>query len=161
MPKARALEPEQWELWHAWMQAQRLLDRELDRGLQRDFGISKADFSVLMTLHRTPDGQLRVGELVSSLGWEKSRVSHQLTRMESRQLVERTGSEAGGRRSSIGLTTKGRSVARSAVVGHADNVRRYFFDVLTPEQADAIRAWSEEVASRIPNSPGGRNDLGT
>src|SRR4051812_33421309 len=117
MVKPRTLEPEEWALWNTWMQAQRLLARELDRCLQRDFGISKAEFSVLVTLHQAPGGQLRVGELAESLGWEKSRVSHQLTRMENRELVARTENESGGRRIGIGLTAKGHSVAdRKSVV---------------------------------------------
>jgi DNA-binding MarR family transcriptional regulator len=149
MAEPHTLEPEEWELWHTWMHAQRLLARELDRGLQRDFGITKADFSVLVTLQQAPGHQLRVGELVESLAWEKSRVSHQLTRMENRALVERTDSETSGRRTSIGLTAKGRRAAQSAILGHADNIRRYFFDTLTPEQAAVVRVWSEQVVDRI------------
>jgi DNA-binding MarR family transcriptional regulator len=143
------LEPEEWELWDTWMRAQRLLARDLDRGLQRDFGISKAEFSVLVTLWRTPDREMRVGELVDSLGWEKSRVSHQLTRMENRGLVEQTQGGASGRRTRIGLTAKGRSTVQSAILGHAGNIRRYFFDSLTPEQAATIRAWSQQTIDRI------------
>jgi DNA-binding MarR family transcriptional regulator len=145
MPKPRTLEPEQWELWNTWMQAQRLLARELDRRLQRDYGISKTEFSVLVTLHQAPGGSMRVGELAESLGWEKSRVAHQLTRMENRELVDRTGNEPGGRRTGVGLTAKGRSAAQDAILGHADNIRRYFFETLTPEQAAAIRVWSQRV----------------
>src|ERR1700761_38167 len=104
----RDLAPEQWALWNSWMQAQRLLTRELDRVLQRDYGISKAEFSVLVTLHQAPGGRLRVGELAESLDWEKSRVAHLLTRMENRELVERTENESSGRRSGIGLTAQGR-----------------------------------------------------
>jgi DNA-binding MarR family transcriptional regulator len=148
------LKPEEWELWDVWMRAQRLLAQELDRGLQRDSGISKAEFSVLMTLHRTPGDEMRVGELSESLGWEKSRVSHLLTRMESRGLVERTRSGAGGRRTGIGLTAEGRRVVQSALLGHAGNIRRYFLDPLLPEQAAAIRAWSEQVVDRIEPSGG-------
>jgi DNA-binding MarR family transcriptional regulator len=153
MAQPRTMEPEEWELWDSWMQAQRLLARELDRGLQRDYGISKAEFSVLVTLHQAPEGRMRVAELVESLGWEKSRVSHQLTRMETRELVERTGNEPGTRRTGIGLTAKGRSAAENAILGHADNVRRYFFDALTPEQAKAIQAWSRHVLDDIAASP--------
>jgi len=149
MVKPRTLQPEEWELWDSWMQAQRLLARELDRDLQRDYGISKAEFSVLVTLHRAPGGRMRVSELVESLAWEKSRVSHQLTRMENRELVERTGNESGGRRTGIGLTSTGRSTAEAAILGHADNIRRYFFATLTPEQAAAIREWSRQVVDRI------------
>ncbi len=149
MVKPRTLEPEEWELWNTWMQAQRLLARELDRGLQRDYGISKAEFSVLVTLHQAPGGQMRVGELAESLAWEKSRVSHQLTRMENRELVERTENESSGRRIGIGLTAKGRSAAQNAILGHADNIRRYFFEALTPGQAAAIQVWSQQVVDRI------------
>jgi DNA-binding MarR family transcriptional regulator len=149
MVESRTLEPEEWEFWDTWMLAQRLLARELERGLQRDFGISKAEFSVLVTLWRAPGREMRVVELSESLAWEKSRVSHQLTRMENRGLVEPTQSGAGGRRTGIGLTAKGRQAAESAILGHAGNIRRYFFDSLTPEQAAVIRGWSEQVVERI------------
>ena len=149
MAEPRTLEPEEWEFWHTWMHAQRVLALELDRGLQRDFGITKAEFSVLVTLDRAPGGRLRVGDLVESLAWEKSRVSHQLTRMENRGLVERADGDLGGRRTAVGLTAKGRDAVQSAVLGHAGNIRRYFLDVLTPEQAEAIRAWSEQVVELI------------
>jgi DNA-binding MarR family transcriptional regulator len=143
------LDPEEWDLWNTWMQAQRLLARELDRGLQRDYGISKAEFSVLVTLHQAPGGRMRVGELAESLDWEKSRVAHQLTRMESRELVERTEGESSGRRIGIGLTAKGRVAVEDAIVGHADNIRRYFFEPLTAGQAAAIRVWSRQVVDRF------------
>jgi len=149
------MEPEEWELWDTWMRAQRLLVRELDRGLQRECGISKAEFSVLVTLWQAPGRELRVGELSESLDWEKSRVSHQLTRMENRGFVARTQSGAGGRRTGIGLTAKGRRVVQEAIQEHAGNIRRHFLDALTPEQAAAIRSWSEQTVARIePHNAG-------
>ncbi|MFG1842906.1 MarR family transcriptional regulator [Micromonospora arborensis] len=149
MAEPRTLSPEQWELWHAWMQAHRLLQRELDRDLQRDYGISKAEFSVLVTLHEARDREMRVGELAESLDWEKSRVAHQLTRMENRDLVDRTDRESSGRRAGIRLTAKGRSAAQNAIVGHGSNIRRYFFEALSPDQAAAIQAWSHQTIDRI------------
>ncbi|MFD8377117.1 MarR family winged helix-turn-helix transcriptional regulator [Streptomyces sp. NPDC059679] len=149
MTETPALEPEEWELWDTWMRAQRLLARELDRGLQRDCGISKAEFSVLVTLWRAPGHEMRVGELSESLDWEKSRVSHQLTRMENRGFVERTQCGASGRRTGIGLTAKGRRAAQSALLVHAGNIRRHFLDPLTPEQTAAVRAWSEQTIDRV------------
>ncbi len=74
---------------------------------------------------------------------------HQLTRMESRGLVERVGGEAGGHRTRTGLTAEGLRAAQSAIRVHVGNIRRCFLDPLTPEQATAIRAWSEQTASRI------------
>jgi DNA-binding MarR family transcriptional regulator len=145
MAEDGALEPAEWDLWHSWTRAQNLLVRELDRGLQRDCGISKTEFSVLMTLQRAGGRQLRVGELAEALDWEKSRVAHQLTRMEN--LVERAG--AGGRRTGIGLTVEGGRVVEDAVRVHSGNIRRLFLDPLTTEQAAAVRAWSEQIAERI------------
>ncbi|MEJ6783993.1 MarR family winged helix-turn-helix transcriptional regulator [Aminobacter sp. Piv2-1] len=131
------------------MRAQRLLAQEIERGLQREFGISKAEFSVLVALLRASGPQVRVMALGEALGWEKSRVSHQLTRMESRGLVERTEGGTSGRRTGIGLTTDGRHLAESAILGHLGNVRRFFLDPLSPEQAAAIRAWSESMIDRV------------
>lgn len=152
---AEPLEAEEWELWDTWMRAQRLLVRELDRGLQRDCGISKAEFSVLMTLRRAPGREMRVGDLVDALDWEKSRVSHQLTRMENRGFVARTEGGASGRRTRIGLTANGSRVVRAAILAHGANIRRYFLDSVTPDQATTIRAWSEQVIDRIETADDG------
>jgi DNA-binding MarR family transcriptional regulator len=148
MTKPGVLTSEEWEFWDTWMRAQRLLAQELERGLQRDFGISKAEFSVLVTLSRAAGGQLRVGDLAESLAWDKSRVSHQLTRMENRGFAKRIESGARGRRTGIELTPKGRGVVESAIRGHGDNIRRFFFETLTSEQAAAIRAWSDQMVER-------------
>lgn len=149
MTETRSLEPEEWEFWDAWMRAQRLLTEELERGLQRDCDISKAEFSVLVTLWQSADRQMRVGELSESLDWDKSRVSHQLTRMEKRGFVQRTQYGADGRRAGIGLTAEGRRAAQSAILVHGGNIRRHVLDSLTAEQTSVIRAWSEQAIQRL------------
>ncbi|MFK0160586.1 MarR family winged helix-turn-helix transcriptional regulator [Streptomyces sp. NPDC090493] len=149
MTEPRSLEPEEWEFWDTWMRAQRLLTRELEQGLQRDCDISKAEFSVLVTLWQATGREMRVGELSESLDWDKSRVSHQLTRMEKRGFVERTQYGADGRRAGVGLTADGRRAAQSAILVHGGNIRRHFLDSLTPEQTSVIRAWSEQAVDRL------------
>jgi DNA-binding MarR family transcriptional regulator len=139
------MSPGDWAFWDTWMRAQRLVVRELDQGLQRDCGISKAEFSVLVTLRRP----MRVGELADALGWEKSRVSHLLTRMENRGLVRRTEDGATGRRTGIALTDEGRRTAERATLAHGGNIRRLVLDHLTPEQAAGIRSWSEHLIERV------------
>ncbi|MEW1648137.1 MarR family transcriptional regulator [Streptomyces sp. NPDC091219] len=149
MTESRSLEPEEWAFWDVWMRAQHLLTRELERGLQRDCDISKAEFSVLVTLSQAAGREMRVGELSASLDWDKSRVSHQLTRMEKRGFVQRTQYGADGRRAGIGLTAEGRRAAQSAILVHGGNIRRHVLDALTPEQASVIRAWSEQAVDRL------------
>lgn len=134
-----------WNLWHSWMEAQRLVVEEVDRSLQEAVGISKAEFSVLRTLGNAAGSTLRVGELGAALRWEKSRVSHLLTRMEGRGLVERIEDGAAGRRTAVALSRSGRSTATAALRVHEDSVRRLFVERLEPGQAAVIRAWSEQV----------------
>lgn len=148
MTETRSLDPEEWGFWDTWMRAQRLLTRELERGLQRDCDISKAEFSVLVTLWQA-GREMRVGELSEVLDWDKSRVSHQLTRMEKRGFVTRTTYGSDGRRAGIALTAEGRSAAQSAILVHGGHIRRHFLDSLTPEQTSVIRAWSEQAVDRL------------
>jgi DNA-binding MarR family transcriptional regulator len=149
MAETRTLEPDEWDLWRTWVRAQRLLARELDRGLQRDTGISQAEFGVLVVLRDAPGRKLRAGELADALGWEKSRVSHQVTRMENRGFVERTECEADGRGTWIQLTAEGRRAVLRAMRGHAGDIRRFFLDTMTADQAAAIGAWSTAVIDDI------------
>jgi DNA-binding MarR family transcriptional regulator len=149
MTETRSLEPEEWDFWDTWMRAQRLLAKELERGLQRDCDISKAEFSVLVTLSQAAGREMRVGELSASLDWDKSRVSHQLTRMEKRGFVRRTRYGADGRRAGIGLTPEGHRAAQNAILVHGGSIRRHFLDPLTPEQTSVIRAWSEQAVDRL------------
>jgi DNA-binding MarR family transcriptional regulator len=145
MRNGPALTDEEWQLWHVWMEAQRVLAGEVDRSLQAEAGISKAEFSVLVTLRAASDSELRVGDLAATLRWEKSRVAHLLTRMERRGLIDRTEAGAARRRTAIGLSPKGREAVESALRVHARSVRRAFFDRVTAEQAAAIRDWSEQM----------------
>lgn len=155
MTSTRHLSPAEWDLWHSWMEAQRVLTSEVDRSLQAEVGISKAEFSILRTLREAPRATLRVGDLSAALRWEKSRVSHLLSRMENRDLVERIEDGAPGRRTAVRLSRDGRATIDSGLQVHEDNVRRLFVDPMTTEQADAIRTWSDHtIASQPPATVG-------
>ncbi|MFC8797467.1 MarR family winged helix-turn-helix transcriptional regulator [Promicromonospora sp. NPDC057138] len=149
MAEPAPLSPEEWSFWDAWMQAQRLLATEVDRALQHDFGISKAEFSILVKLQAAPDGRMRVTDLAGSLDWEKSRVAHQLTRMERRGLLERSEAGAAGRRTGVALTASGKDVVGRAIRGHERTIRRLALDRLSPEQAVAIGAWSRGLIDQL------------
>ncbi|WP_263384525.1 MarR family winged helix-turn-helix transcriptional regulator [Granulicella arctica] len=145
MKRSADLSPQEWEQWHRWTLMQRLLTQQIERHLQLSFGISKAEFSILVTLLRSSVKEPRVGDLSQSLGWEKSRVSHLLTRMEGRGLVKRVETGAAGRRTGLRLTFQGRQLAERAVTGHAQNIKRNFFEVSTPDQNVTIRSWIEQM----------------
>jgi DNA-binding MarR family transcriptional regulator len=147
----RALTAAEWDIWHVCMEAQRVLTAEIDSSLQAEVGISKAEFSILVTLRNAPESTLRVGLLATTLRWEKSRVSHMLSRMEGRNFVERIEDGAPGRRTAVSLSRDGHRVAEIAIEVHAGNVHRLFFDRLTPVQAGAILDWSQHlIDSTLP-----------
>ena len=131
---------------------QRLWTQQIERHLQSSFGISKAEFSILITLLRSSAKELRVGDFSQSLGWEKSRVSHLLTRMEGRGLVKRAETGAAGRRTGLQLTSQGRQLAERALAGHAQNLKRNFFEVSTPEQNVMIRSWVDKMIQALQGS---------
>ena len=112
------LSDQDWAVWRDFMSMSGQLSRELDRRLQADAGISHADYSVLVVLQQASDHQLRTGELAELLAWEKSRVSHQVARMEARALVSRRECDTDGRGTWIEPTAEGRRVLLGAMRNH-------------------------------------------
>lgn len=140
---------DQWETWHAFYWMRRRLDRTLDLQLQRDSDISAAEYEVLIALNRSPDRRQRSRDLALAIGWEKSRLSHQLSRMERRALVERVACETDARGLWIGLTTRGRRTVLAAMRGHTAALERFFFDQLDDDSARVLRAFSERVVTAM------------
>ena len=76
----------------AWASYQRMrvrLTGRLNQELARKTGLSEADFEILSALTEAPDESVRALALRCGLEWEKSRLSHQLRRMEARGLITR------------------------------------------------------------------------
>lgn len=138
-----------WQLWREFVTMHRHLARELDRQLQRDAGISQADFSVLLVLSESPEQRLRTGELAEVLAWEKSRVSHQVARMESRDLLDRRECETDGRGTWVGLTDEGRRVLREASPDHAATIRSLFLDQLDAADRAALGTVTRRILDHL------------
>ena len=87
--------------------------------------------------------------LARELKWEKSRLSHQLSRMERRGLISRQACPTDARGSFAVLSPAGRAVLDSAAPGHVAEVRRLLFDVLTPAQVKALRRTCDAVLEQL------------
>jgi DNA-binding MarR family transcriptional regulator len=138
-----------WELWRAFRAMGEQLGRELDRQLQRDAGLSQADYGILVSLFEATDQRLRIGELGELLGWEKSRVSHQVARMENRGLVQRVECESDGRGTWVTLETDGKRALLGAMREHAGAIRDLFLEQLLPDEKDVLRRAAKRVLDRI------------
>jgi DNA-binding MarR family transcriptional regulator len=145
----RWLQPAEQASWRAYLDMTAKLNARLNREMQDSVGISIADYSVLVQLSEHVDAKMRVLELARALGWEKSRLSHQLTRMQQRGLVERSNCNEDRRGAFIVLTDAGRETIEAAAPRHVDAVRRYVFDELSPEQVAALGEISRTVAGLL------------
>jgi len=156
------LDPDEQEVWRRFLQMHAALMARLARELQRQSGLSGADYEVLVHLSEAPGRRLRVFALADATGWEKSRLSHHLSRMVGRGLVRREGCPTDSRGAFIVLTETGWSTIAAAAPPHVEQVRRLFVDPLTVEQRSALgliaRAVLEAVSADAPASarPDGR-----
>lgn len=148
-PDPRKLTADEEELFHAFYLMRRGFDRTLDAQLQRDDGISISELEVLMALVRSPGRRLRVRDLVELTGWEKSRISHQVTRMEARGFVERQECAEDRRAMWIALTGDGRRVVVRALPRHTRTIRRILYDALTAGQQDELLAIARRMTEAM------------
>jgi len=129
--------------WQAYQRMRLQLNGKISRELYRHTGLSEADFDILFFLEESPDGSVRSLALRCGLEWEKSRLSHQLRRMEGRGLITKSAGAV------VQLTDKGREQIAAARACHQAAVDRYFGDVLTGEQLAALTAISDQVVARL------------
>ena len=148
-----SLDPEDWAMWHAVTVMRAAVERAVEQRLQRDAGLSLADFDVLRGLSVAEGHRLRAGALADSLGWEKSRISHQVRRMTDRGLLAKSGCPTDGRGTWVELSGPGKDALAAAACGYAEVLQDAFFDRLEPDEKVALHRAAvrvhEGVADRV------------
>ena len=139
------LDPEEQIAWRGFLRTYGQLSAALGRELLQDSGLSIQDYAVLVELSESPEGRMRPFELGRELAWEKSRLSHHVTRMIERDLVKREKCPTDQRGAFVAITARGRKAISAAAPGHASAVRRYFIDQLTPVELKALTEISRKV----------------
>ena len=133
---SKLLSPRELRVWHAFLLMGEDVLGRVGRDIAKATGLSGPEFGVLSRLAAIGKGEMRQQELARVMTWDKSRLSHQLTRMQQRGLIERCYA---GRNSVLVVLTKlGREKLESARPVHAESVRRNLLSRLTPEQVDTI-----------------------
>ena len=145
----RWLDDRQARVWQAYLHMNQHLYAELEAQLVRDSGLSGPDYKVLVPLSETPGGVLRARELGTEIGWDRSRLSHHISRMERRGLVTREECAADGRGLMVRLTAAGRKAIEGAAPNHAEGVQRYFFDLLSDEELAVLDAVFDRVLENV------------
>jgi DNA-binding MarR family transcriptional regulator len=143
------LTPSQERTWLNYMGVYHRLEFEMNRQLQAECGLSLADYTVMNALSAAPGRRLQLSQLATTIGWERSRLSHHLQRMAGRGLVERVQSDTDGRATDALLNDAGWKVLRSAAPRHVDWVRRLVFSELSEGNVVALGDILEEVYQTI------------
>lgn len=153
MARSRWLSRREQRAWRGFVLMQQQLLRRIGRDLQRETGLSAADYEVLVQLSEAPNGRLRAFELGGMTQWEKSRLSHHITRMADRGLVKRESCPTDSRGAFIVMTAAGRKAIEAAAPRHVEHVRQWFVDALTPQQLDALAEIAEAVQAKLDEDP--------
>ena len=141
------LTDEEQRVWRDYLALTARLQAEMSRQLQADCGLSLADYDILVALDDA--GGCRVKVLGELLGWEQSRLSHQLGRMRTRGLVTRAGTDDDRRGATIDLTDDGRAALTAAAPGHAELVRAVVFDGVPATELRALGRWTSRALDRV------------
>jgi DNA-binding MarR family transcriptional regulator len=143
------LDAQEQRAWRAFLEVTRELPAELNRQLSRDAGLSGADYALLVPLSEAAESRMRPRDLGRQVDWDRSRLSHQLRRMQERGLVVREECCTDGRGAFIVLTDRGRDAIKSAAPDHVRSVRRFFFDVLQPGEVETLMSIYDRVLDRV------------
>ncbi|MCG7259784.1 MULTISPECIES: MarR family winged helix-turn-helix transcriptional regulator [Corynebacterium] len=149
----RWLTESEQDLWRHILASIRKINRGMEETLLACGDISAAEFSVLVSLSEAPAHTRRLRELCTELEWDRSRASHQITRMEKRGLVRKEKCAGDARGVEVVMTKSGRERLEAAVPEHVESVRRMVFDHLDPADAPAVLRFCEGVLSES-NLPG-------
>lgn len=123
--------------WRTHLAVGRLLMHQLERDLQ-PFGLTSNDYEILVNLSESEGHRMRMSDLAAATLQSKSRLSHQITRMERADLVRREHCEADKRGLYAVLTDHGWQTMRDVAPHHVASVRRHFIDLLAPEDLAAL-----------------------
>jgi DNA-binding MarR family transcriptional regulator len=147
--EVRWLDENEQRAWRSLQIMQARLTALLAHDLSAHSELSYQDYVVLVALTDQPGGQMRLFQLGNALGWEKSRMSHQVSRMVERGLVEKSKCGSDRRGAFVAVTDVGRQEIRAAAPSHLEAVRRLFVDLLTPSQLANVAEVAETVLTAV------------
>ncbi|MBA0051625.1 MarR family transcriptional regulator [Streptomyces sp. AJS327] len=145
---SRWLDDEEQRTWRTYLETSRLLMYQLERDLQ-PFGLTMNDYEILVNLSEAAERRMRMSDLASATLQSKSRLSHQITRMERKDLVRRENCESDRRGLYAVLTEHGWETMRSVAPHHVDSVRRHFVGRIAPAELARLRGALEPIADTL------------
>lgn len=135
--------------WRAFHKIGTSLLPHLGRQITNHSGISGAEYVVLVALSESTLPSMNLNRLARILGWEISRMSHQVSRMEEIGLVKKTKNLEDSRCFDVSITSNGKKIAESAIPLQSKEINHCFSDVLTQAQMKALIDISEAISKHM------------
>jgi len=131
MSDVRWLDDDEQHVWRSYLDVSRLLNERLQHQLVKDSGLSLPEYEIFVQLSEAPDRMLRMSELAERAVNSRSRLTHTVSRLESRGLVRREPCPDDGRGVLCILTDEGFKAIDESAAGHVEAVRSALFDPLS------------------------------
>lgn len=155
------LDPGERVAWIRLVALVELLPGVLDSQLRRDARLTYFDYFVMAMLSEAPDHVLQMTALADRTNATLARLSHVVSRLESRGLVERVPCPGDRRATNVRLTEEGWEKVVATAPGHVTTVRRQVFDALDPDQVPQLAEIARSILLKIdPESRMTRHALG-
>ena len=135
--------------WRAFHKIGTSLLPHLGRQITNHSGISGSEYVVLVALSELPAISINLNRLATGLGWEISRMSHQVSRMEEVGLVKKTKNLEDSRCFDVSITAKGRKIAEAAIPLQSKEINHCFSEVLTQAQMKSLIEISEAISRHM------------
>jgi DNA-binding MarR family transcriptional regulator len=144
---------EELRIWRNYIETADALRTRLAGRLQSESSLSTGDYQVLLALSEANRRTLRSSELAELIGWQRSRLSHHLGRMEKRGLVRRVPCADDVHGVEILLTDSGAEAFRRGSVPHLHAVHELFIDALSPEQLAQVDELTAALRRHLDLNP--------
>lgn len=135
--------------WRTFIVASTLLEGRLNRELVEGHGLSHDDYVILVVLSEQDDHQMRMSALAELVVSSKSKLSHQVSRLERAGLLRRDDDASDGRGVLAVLTAEGYRRLEEAAPTHVEGVRRHLVDVVSPEERARLTLVFERVTNHL------------
>lgn len=137
--------------WEFYFTTTARLTERIEAALKCQSGLSMPEYSVLLMTDRAGEAGIRPSVLAHKVVFSRSRLTHTMKRLESRNLISRRPCQGDGRGGLVFLTDAGKRLFDEAAIVQRDVIRRLFLNEITPEEIDMLTGLFSRVSERINN----------
>ena len=136
--------------WAALTAAHARVAEQLSTALALACSLSINDFEILLRLDHGPRPGTRLGELIPAVQLTQPSLSRAVARLGRRGWLSRAGAADDRRGVLVAITPAGQEVLGRAVGVHAQTIREFLLDPLTPREQDLLARALTRIGANRP-----------